>query len=127
MKLSENKRREIRNLHAFLAQRHPLAFPEANKNRPVPLKVGIRKDIAEAYPGIPPAILGAFLRTYTHRVSYLKACSEPGVGRIGLDGNPSGSVSEEEAARAREIGERVAEARRKRAAIQASTSPDSSS
>jgi sRNA-binding protein len=67
-----------------------------------PLKIGVHNDIMAALEGaITPRELGIALRFYTSNIGYLRAM-RTGAERVGLDGNPAGVVTAEEAANARE-------------------------
>ena len=65
-----------------------------------PLKIGINRDLVAADTGISSTQLRQALGAYTSSPSDLRACCE-GAARIGLDGQPAGSVSEEESEHAR--------------------------
>jgi ProP effector len=72
-----------------------------------PLKVGIGKEIAAAAEGaITPEELDAALRHYVGAKSYQQQLRE-GAQRVDLDGNPAGTVTSEQAARARRHIERL--------------------
>lgn len=59
-----------------------------------PLAVGIKKQVAERYPGLPSKLLGVALYLHTGSVRYLKSL-QTGTPRLDLEGNPAGEVSEE--------------------------------
>jgi ProP effector len=95
---------------ALLAEQFPAAFSVLERHRK-PLKLGIRDDVLAAMAGAVTAEeVTAALRFYTGNVGYLRTSIE-GAPRVGLDGQPAGQVSADEAAHARE---RLA-TRRKRA------------
>jgi ProP effector len=74
-----------------LRQRFPALFAGA----PKPLKLRIQADIQEQAPGLfTKQALSAFLRRYTGTTAYLAAIARGGA-RFGLDGEPSGELSEE--------------------------------
>jgi sRNA-binding protein len=74
-----------------LKQRFPALFGGA----PKPIKLRIQADIQAAAPGVfTRSALSAFLRRHTGRTAYLVALARGGP-RFGLDGEPSGEVSDE--------------------------------
>jgi ProQ/FINO family len=84
---------------ALLAERWPACFHVFERRRR-PLKLGIHLEILAALDGaMTPAELTSALRRYTGNHCYLRRMST-GAARIGLDGNPTGTVSTEEAAAA---------------------------
>lgn len=86
---------------ALLQDVFPKAFFLPERKR-LPLKTGIRDDVAAAgFSAATPAELAAALRVYTHKVDYLDRL-RPGAVRIGLDGEPAGVVTADEAAHAAE-------------------------
>ncbi len=66
----------------------------------LPLKIGIDKDIRAAAPQIGGKALWIALQDYTGGKTYQRALVA-GAARIGLDGQPAGVVTEQEAAHAR--------------------------
>jgi len=83
----------------LLAELFPKTFSRFEQRRR-PLKVGIRTDILATLDGvIMPNELAHALSCYCANVHYLDAC-RPGAARIGLDGEPAGIVTVEEAAHA---------------------------
>jgi len=85
---------------AMLVESYPLAFAiEPRRRRP--LKLGIHRDIIAALNGtVTPRAVGDALRLYVGNPRYLKACVTR-ADRIGLNGNPAGQVSAEDAASAK--------------------------
>lgn len=83
---------------AFLVQHFPACFAqEAAQIKP--LKKGIFQDLAAALEGneqVSKTLLRQALRVYTRGWRYLSAC-QAGVARVGLNGEPDGVVSVEEA------------------------------
>lgn len=93
----------------LLAEKWPACFHLFEKHR-LPLKIGIDQDIAAATPDtFTPDELTAALRFYCGNLHYLRACRE-GVARVGLDGEPAGTVTAADAAYAARI---IARRRRK--------------
>ena len=84
---------------AQLAQLYPACFYVARHERR-PLKIGIRRDLA-ALDRIGRRELDSVLAWYVNGISYLQSL-KVGADRIGLDGAPSGVVSQEDEAHARE-------------------------
>lgn len=81
---------------ALLAEQFPKTFFVFQARR-LPLKLGIREDIiAILGDAIEPKMLGQALKYYTHNYAY-RLSQKVGRPRIDLDGEPSGSVSEEDA------------------------------
>jgi ProP effector len=80
-----------------------------------PLAVGIKKQVAERYPGLPSKLLGVALFLHTGSPRYLKSLVV-GAARLDLDGNAAGEVTEEHQQHAveqlKEILRKQAEARR---------------
>lgn len=81
-------------LAAVLSAGFPEAFPKHAKQ---PLAVGIRGQIADAFPTVPVAVLNLFLRYWTRRYSYRSALATVGAVRVNLDGSIQGCVSEADA------------------------------
>jgi len=79
-----------------LAERWPRCF-SVNEKRRRPLKVGIAEEIRAA--GLDIDVKAA-LAFYAHSATYLKALVA-GAVRIGLDGEPAGTVTKEQEAVAR--------------------------
>lgn len=70
-------------------------FPALFGGAPKPIKLRIQADIQAAAPGVfTRSALSAFLRRHTGRTAYLGALARGGP-RYGLDGEPSGEVSDE--------------------------------
>ena len=77
------------------AQRLMERFPALFASPPKPLKLRIQADIQEQAPGVfTKQELSTFLRRYTGTTAYLAAVAK-GTVRFGLDGEPSGELSEE--------------------------------
>ncbi len=77
------------------AQRLEERFPALFSGAPKPLKLRIQADIQEQAPGaFTKQELATFLRRYTATTAYLAAIAR-GTTRFGLDGAPSGELSEE--------------------------------
>jgi sRNA-binding protein len=98
----------------LLAERFPAAFFTFEGQRR-PLKIGIAVDICEAVPEINKEHLQWALARYCMSPGYLRSLTS-GVVRIGLAGDPAGSVTEEAAAKAVAMLAQVVTARRKRTA-----------
>jgi ProP effector len=82
---------------ALLAERWPACFSVYQGDRK-PLKVGIHLEIIAALDGaVTPAKLSRALRRYTSNRSY-RARLIAGAQRVGLEGEPSGTVTAEQAA-----------------------------
>lgn len=107
---------QIQETREALASAFPLTFARKGEKKR-PLKVGIFHEVAIRLPELPRNRLRAALRDYTGGPLYLKAITV-GAARLDLDGKPSGSVSESEAAHAAARLNRIntAKARRVRAA-----------
>jgi sRNA-binding protein len=84
---------QIRAARAMLDIHHPGLF---SLEKPVPLACGIRLELADAHPKIPPPVLRKLLWWLTQRRAYLSACTA-GAPRMGLAG-PVGQVTEHQAA-----------------------------
>jgi sRNA-binding protein len=77
---------------ALLAERWPATF-SVHEGRRKPLKVGIYLDVMAAIDGaVTRSELSQALACYTKNTVYLKRCCE-GAKRIGLDGQPAGTVT----------------------------------
>ena len=85
---------------ARLAQLYPACFYVARHERR-PLKIGIGRDLAALDLGIGRRELGSALAWYVNGIDYLRGL-RGGAERIGLDGAPSGLVSQPDEAHARE-------------------------
>ncbi|OHV72650.1 ProQ/FINO family protein [Ensifer sp. LCM 4579] len=97
--MSTSQRKSVSALFRHLAANWPAAF---NPDTPKPLKVGIDREIRACDHGLSEAELKRALRAYTKMDKYL-ASMRPGAIRVDLDGNPSGEVSEADAAGAQGI------------------------
>jgi ProP effector len=80
---------------ATLAERWPACFAVTSSKRR-PLKLRIHEDIIAANV-MPEAHVAIALRWYVNTIPYRRACSIEGAVRIGLDGEPAGTVSAEHA------------------------------
>jgi sRNA-binding protein len=90
---------------AALAEHWPCAFSVYQAKRK-PLKRGVDQDIIAAAADIfTLSELKSALRFYCGNLDYLRACRE-GAERVGLSGEPAGTVTADEAARAARIIER---------------------
>lgn len=100
MKPSRRRRnaRIIETTLALLVERYPAVFSMAE---PRPLALGIRDAIVSDNPALRPNCIGTALRAYASAPDYLRKLVE-GAERIGLDGQPCGTVTAEEAAHALE-------------------------
>jgi len=85
---------------AQLARLYPACFYVARHERR-PLKIGIGRDLAALDLGIGRRELGSALDWYVNGIDYLQSL-RVGAERIGLDGAPSGLVSQADEAHARE-------------------------
>jgi sRNA-binding protein len=81
---------------AVLAQHFPAVFAREGWQPHKPLKIGINKDIAAAGT-MPTEDIGPTLRLYVQRLMYQRALAAGG-SRYGLDGEPCGEVTAEQAA-----------------------------
>ena len=100
---------------ALLIEKWPKAFCVYEKNRR-PLKLRVDMEILAALGGVvSPGDLERALRFYTSNTVYLSKC-RAGAPRVGLDGEQSGGVTPEEAARALRLWRRAV---RRRAAKRA--------
>jgi ProP effector len=86
----QERRKRATAIIAILAERYPHAFAVYEARRR-PLKIGIYDDI-EGFDGRDLALA---LMIYKNSFGYLTQM-RAGVDRIGLDGRPAGSVTEEE-------------------------------
>ena len=84
---------DIQLVHTALSALYPNIFDLEN---PVPLKVGIRRDIRAQFPAMNSTVMSHFLGYITTRPKYLDKCVE-GAPRYDLDGQ-CGFVTAEEAA-----------------------------
>ncbi|WFU49162.1 ProQ/FinO family protein [Sinorhizobium terangae] len=86
-------------LFRHLSEKWPEAF---NTRAPKPLKIGIREDIRALDHELSDHDLKRALRAYTKLERYLKSL-RAGAARVDLDGNPTGNVSEADAATAQAL------------------------
>jgi sRNA-binding protein len=87
--------RLFRKLWPAVFGRPPLN-PLAGRSPLKPLAIGIHRDIGEALPVLEPERIAAALRHHCRQTPYLVALSRGGP-RYGLDGQPRGEVTAEEA------------------------------
>jgi ProP effector len=97
IKSKKRERREAWRAAQFetlliLRQRFPQAFASLNARTRRPLKVGIHADIAAALPDLSALEISRALGFYCRDRRYHAACIE-GAERIGLDGEPAGTVT----------------------------------
>jgi ProP effector len=95
-----------------LRQCFPATFARLSARRRQPIKIGIHDDLVVAMPELAAGDIALALGVYTDGVAYLAACIE-GAPRLGLDGQPVGAVSAEEAAHAKDSLDKI-EARKRR-------------
>ncbi len=94
---------------AFVAQ-----WPDIfNSDNPVPLALTIRSDILEAMPDLTEKEVKSMLVKWCHRPVYLQVHTAK-AARYGLDGKPSGEVTEQQAIWATEYLENLKELAEKR-------------
>jgi ProP effector len=99
-----------------LCERFPQTF---NRNGPRPLKVGVYADaLAALGDAVQPRDLKSALGAYTSNAGYLRALAA-GACRVGLDGKPTGTVSPEDEAAAKERLAELAKATAARAKVAA--------
>lgn len=102
---TEIQRKSPAELFRLLSAKWPAAF---NAVEPKPLKIGILRDIRAGQHEMSEEELERALRAYTKTNKYL-ASMVAGAPRVDLNGNPSGEVSEADAAGAKGIlGARMA-------------------
>ena len=87
---------EVHKAYQVLSTLHPSLF---KLDQPVPFSVGIRNELAAAYPAMPLRTLSMLFGWLTCRRAYLKACVA-GAARYGLHGE-DGIVTEHQASYAR--------------------------
>ena len=90
-------RRKSYEAMLLLVEKFPAAFSEAGERRP--LKVGIANDLLAR--GISRQIVARGLHSYCNAYRYLVALQD-GAVRIGLDGEPAGVVTADEAVNAQQ-------------------------
>lgn len=76
-------------LGAALQQQFPVAFPSHGRQA---LAVGIKQQIAAAFPSVPDFVLESFLQRWTRGWNYRSALAQQGAVRVNLDGTPQGPV-----------------------------------
>lgn len=85
---------QYRQERAALASQFPDAFMASGSRAKKPLALGIKHQLADAAPdGVD---IEHFLRAYTFGPKYLR-CLRVDAGRVGLDGQPAGTVSDGDA------------------------------
>ena len=87
------RKQQLENLKAELAERWPHLF---NKAAPVPFKVGIREEITAALPDVDAPLLRKAVNGWCQSFHYMAAL-KPDAPRYGLDGEPDGAVTTEQA------------------------------
>ena len=93
--ISEKQKRR-RQLMLALTTLFPQCFAsEASKKKP--LKIGIRDDISEKFPGISKREISRILHHYTQKSLYLRKI-KANADRFDLDGNVCGKITKNEAA-----------------------------
>jgi ProP effector len=102
MPIEQEQRKTFRNkavaarVRAILVERFPKAFAAQGQEKQ-PLKINIDSDILLAMPELTRKSLSYALADYTWGPTYCRHVTA-GAARIGLDGEPCGTVSEAEAA-----------------------------
>ena len=100
-------------LLARLCEAYPQAFVARGGGRyPVPLSIGVHEAIRACYPDEARHVIAGAMRIYTSGIAYQRALSGGGV-RVGLDGQPNGEVTAEQAELARQTVAKMADARSK--------------
>jgi sRNA-binding protein len=101
-----------------LREKFPLAFYRLSARERRPLKVGIHLDLGAALPELGEGEVARALRFYVGDLRYHRACVD-GAVRVGLDGEPAGVVTPEQAANSarsiKGIEAKIAQYRRGRA------------
>jgi ProP effector len=87
---------ELQSILTALAEFFPRAFTVEHYLPHKPLKVGIDVDLAAQCPALERKERAVVLRFYTSRVMYLRALTASAT-RVDLDGNPAGTVTDQEA------------------------------
>lgn len=101
MQAHKRKRAAVRALHRELVNRWPNLFDPV---APRPLAIGIGRAIRAALRAelsVSGVIVRLALAEHMRRRAYQAALAAPGATRHGLDGAPSGEVSQKHAGRAR--------------------------
>jgi ProP effector len=89
-------------LLARLCEAYPHAFVARGGGRyPVPLSIGVHQEIRARYPDEARHVIAGAMRIYTSGIAYQKALAGGGA-RVGLDGQPNGEVTAEQAELARQ-------------------------
>jgi sRNA-binding protein len=96
------RRAAVVAFHKRIASDCPAAFAPPNHAPVAALAIGIDAAIADRYRDVPARTRHLFIREYTHQVAYLHRLTIAGGVRVGLDGAPSGEVTEEQAKNAAE-------------------------
>jgi ProP effector len=86
----------VSELLAAWSDRWPRCFARERWEPHQPLMLGIHRVIAVEMPELAPANIARAMRCYCERLQYLRACIE-GAPRVGLDGEPAGTVTPAEA------------------------------
>ena len=74
-------------------------YPVFDREAPVPLAIGIHRDIGAAHPDLSRNAIRGFLLRHTQRRAYRQGLTT-GAPRFGLDGMPCGEVTAKQAATA---------------------------
>jgi ProP effector len=83
-----------------LAEQFPGIAPRGQACRP--LKIGVHLDLAEALPDMDADAITTFCKIYTAATRYRRSLTE-GAARVGLDGQPVGIVTAQDAAHAAKL------------------------
>jgi sRNA-binding protein len=99
-------KQESRLFCLLLQADHPKVF---SWNDPVPLAIGIHRDIKLAYPGVSKKTLNRCMAFWVRQKSYVRkiAESKPGAKRYLLDGRECGIISTVERKYAKEMLEQI--------------------
>lgn len=97
-----------RNLLAKLSEEYPAIFPHPKDGRPVPLAIGIHKQLIPVVTewGFSAVNLRSALSWYTKQLRYQQAIVHA-ENRLNLDGTPAESIEEEHRTLAKENVERI--------------------
>lgn len=90
--MSAGRNRQIGQLKIILYGQFPKLF---SYEHPLPLAMGIHREIQEQFPTLPLKVVNVFLRRWTSRNHYLVAMANARSVRHHLDGNVSERVSKE--------------------------------
>lgn len=118
----KSSRQVVFDTLAILRARFPNCFARPDRPRRQPLKIGIHLDIIAALPELPATDIARALRFYTGDIRYLKSCVE-GRHRIGIDGQPTGTVTADEAEHCEKSLQGIL-AKRQKSRLQSQSPPD---